>query len=244
MDATIGSPPSVVIASPPSVLIASPPKSNIWKWVLIGLAVAVIVVLIIVGIYFAVTKSKTESTTPPKKSEYVSDTNTNISPATPVAAVNLQGVRFIRILRVRVNPMNDNIIHVSSIFVKSAGLLIPLVGGTVTPQYLQYGWEKINTGDNRNFAHTKNQPGCYITVDIGGPKAVDEIVIGNRWTPDQPNLIIRIIGCELQALDANSNVIQKWDFASTNTATANTAGSKYYKVGVSTSLKLEASDNP
>ena len=221
--------------SPPS----TPTESNTWKWILGGLVVVLIAIGIGVVVYFATKDNTNKNSTDKQTAPDYSGANTNPN---PTLVVNIQGVRFIRVQRVRANPMNEHVINISGIVVKYNGVQIPLVGGVVKPQFSEYGWDKINAPGGA-FAHTDNQPNSSITVDLGAPKTIDEIVIGNRVTPGEPLITKRIIGCELQVLDASAAIIQKWDFAGTDDATANAEGSKSYKVGVLTAMKLVAFGN-
>ena len=148
-----------------------------------------------------------------------------------------QGVRYIRVQRVRPSLQNENTINLSEIQVYNNGTQIPLVAGTVYNQNAQNGWENVKDGLTTGyvgFAETTNDPNSYILVDLGAAKTVDQVIVWNRagglgWN--------RIIGCELQLLNEAQGIIQRWDFASVaNIATNNavqTTGAESYMVSAS-----------
>ena len=176
----------------------------------------------------------------------VTTMSTPTTPATPPPP-GIPGVRYIRVQRVRPSLQNENAINLQEIQVYYMGTQIPLVAGTVHNQNApQYGWENLKDGVTgyANHTETKDEPGSYISVDLGAAKTVDEVIVWNRARGVGWN---RIIGCELQLLNEAQAIIQKWDFASvanipTNN-TVQTTGAESYLVSA-TNMTMVARGGP
>ena len=145
-------------------------------------------------------------------------------------------VRYVRIQRVTSGSFGAGdytSINLGEVLVYNKNTPITISGGSVVPQFRDWGWRNVIDGSPSTFAHTTADLNARITLDLGMAQPVDEIVIVNRQDCCQE----RIIGCELQLLDVGMNVLKKWAFADVKDAPR---GAGRYKVGVSTNMVLQS----
>jgi hypothetical protein len=127
-------------------------------------------------------------------------------------------------------------INIGEIAVYNNSQRIPFVGGEVLPPFAaSYGWQQLYDGDVGTIAHTNNDQNASITVNLGSPMSIDEILVINRIGGT-----VRILGCELQALDGARNVIRSWVFKNASNANAHQSGADQYRVGRTTNMVLMA----
>ena len=216
-----------------------------------GVAVVGVVVGIAVLIWYFVIRPKTEAPAPPQGDTAPGGTEPPgvapppspvVTPPPPPPTVTppppavtdtpsdpqypaVEGVRYVRIQRVQAKPTGEQYINVHRILVSTAGKSIPIVAGDVVPPYhISQRWQNLLDPTGANVATAGDAPDSRITVDLGSPQKVDDVVVRNAV------VLQRILGCQLQLLDAKGSPLRTWAFADV---------APWYHVGVSTKMVLE-----
>jgi hypothetical protein len=138
-------------------------------------------------------------------------------------------VRYVRIQRVRPNYNNENIINVIDVSVSDSAGPILISSGEVTPLFS--GWYNWGVHQSSGILSTGNDPNARITLDLGWPRSIQEVVVINRTVAAD-----RILGCELQTLNSSRGILQRWDFESVS----GSAAAPWYRVGIATGMVLQA----
>ena len=231
-----------------------PPQSGTAKLVVqgfFGLIVLALIIYIVIKMNEAPAKPKPTGTgsSPAGSGDAPSvPASKDIPPATKTktpteaAATNTGGavanVRYVRIQRVEASPGSQSL-NISELAVYNAGVLLPLVSGSIYPPFHPelYGWEKLKDVSPATFAHSDSNPTANITVDLGAAKTVDEVVVVNRTDCCSE----RIVGSELQLLDGSMQILKKWAFKDVPDTLAAQKGAARYRVGVATNMVLQTS---
>jgi hypothetical protein len=237
----------------PVVMTDNGQQKNMFRMVLLVLLAAAMAALYYVVFHEECPPSKPTPTSKSITSTSAKDTLDNSkqdistkSDASPVVKQSLDtsggivGVRYVRVQRMQPSPKNENIINITEVTISNDSKQIPIVTGVVSPLFGPiYNWQNLVNGDkdgNVGFAATGDTKNASITLDIGEPQTVTEIVVHNRTSCCTD----RILGCELQLLDTKSQILNKWAFSDVVDGTAKSQGAKRYRVGKTTNMVLLA----
>ena len=143
--------------------------------------------------------------------------------------------QHIRIQRYQPAKNGEMYLNVSEIMVYTPdGKMVPIVSGYVNPQMGGYGWQNLIDKNPDTFAHTESHPAGMLGVRLAGNTEIGFIAVANR----RDCCVDRILGSELQLLDANENVVRRWKFSDADS----TRGWPLYRVSRANGFVLEKGD--